>query len=302
MKIDFKKIYLTIPFIIVCIISILLFCQACLLNTGEVELEDKIRELENENAVLNETIQEQESIIERLEEEKKGYEMWAEHEINLYKDELFACIDIRDRHEEFISKEQKLLQDTWQEIDNAYNTISDPEDLVKKLDVLFATYTREREKLRDSIYLSQTECDTDNNARIRIINKFSNNWLEFQRNISQRPILGSTGQPWGAPNDYQFIGNNRMFIAFDDGHIALASVIQYNCDKGSTRWFTLLDTFANDYPFSETRWSDLFNQYGDTNRLIHSYTRSIFKGGQLIQYDNWTEVPENVFIWHPKGY
>ena len=186
--------------------------------------------MENERAILKKTIQEQESIIGRLVEEKKSYKKRVEQEINLYK-------------------------------------------------------------------------GTDNGARIRIINRFSNNWLEFQRNISQRPILGSTGGPWNHPREYQFIGNSRMFIAFDDGHIGLASVIQYNCDKGSTGGFTLLDTFAyNDYPFNETRWNDLFSQYGDTSLPIHSYTRSIFRGGQSIQYDNWTEVPENIFIWHPKGY
>lgn len=225
---NFKKIYLNIPFIIVCIISILLFCQACLLNNGEVELEDKIRELENEKAILKKTIQEQESIIGRLVEEKKSYEKRVEQEINLYK-------------------------------------------------------------------------GTDNDARIRIINRFSNNWVEFQRNISQHPILGATA--WDHPREYQFIGNNRMFIAFGDGHIALASVIQYNCDKGSTGGFTLLDTFDYPYyPFNETRWNELFNKYGDKNLPIHSYTRSIFRGGQSIQYDNWTEVPENIFIWHPEGY
>ncbi|HAS80477.1 MAG: hypothetical protein UR25_C0001G0080 [Candidatus Nomurabacteria bacterium GW2011_GWE1_32_28] len=142
-------------------------------------------------------------------------------------------------------------------------------------------------------------CDFDKDTRINIIDTFIDGWSEFEKKVVQRPVLGST--IWGKPNYYQFIGNNRMFINFEDGHIALASVVQYKCYEDNAMDFSSLEIF-NDFPFDEIKWNNLYGQYGDKDYGVYSYTESIFKGGEVIKYNDWTEVPENLFILHPKGY
>ncbi|GEM_PF-4397176 len=143
-------------------------------------------------------------------------------------------------------------------------------------------------------------CDADNAARLEIINSLTKNWPEFERTIKERPILGST--TWGVPYSFQFIGNKRTLTSFEDGHVALASVIQYECKDGNAGAFSVLETFTDNYPFSEAEGNDVYNRYGDKNIDIHSYTQSIFRNGAPVQYDTWTEVPENIFISHSKGY
>ncbi|OIO29839.1 hypothetical protein COX93_03030 [Candidatus Nomurabacteria bacterium CG_4_10_14_0_2_um_filter_30_12] len=142
-------------------------------------------------------------------------------------------------------------------------------------------------------------CDFDKDTRIKTINTFVDSWLEFEKKVVERPVLGST--VWGKPNYYQFIGNNRILINFEDGHVALASVIEYRCEKDNAIGFSNLEIF-NDFPFNEVRWNSLYSKYGNKDYGVYSYTKSIFKGGKIIQYNDWTEVPENLFIWYPKGY
>jgi len=141
-------------------------------------------------------------------------------------------------------------------------------------------------------------CDGDVNSRLNIITAFTNAWKDFESKIPYRPILGST--VWGVPYDYQFLGNNRMLIAFEDGHIALASVIQYQCGENGVEKFSSIETFTKEYPFSDAAWNRLYERYGDKNFGVHSYTKSTFKDGELIQHSNWIEVPENIFVRHSR--
>ncbi len=152
---------------------------------------------------------------------------------------------------------------------------------------------------RTTIVTSKS-CDADNAARLNIITAFTKDWPEFEKTIKERPALGST--VWGIPYNFQFIGNNRMLISFEDGHVTLASVIQYKCKDENPQGFSIAETLT-DYPFSEAVWNDIHNQYGDDKSFgVYSYTKSIFRNGAPVQYDTWTEVPENIFILHPKGY
>lgn len=146
-------------------------------------------------------------------------------------------------------------------------------------------------------------CDKDTTARIGIINSFSADWKSFQTNIADRPVLGSTGQAWGTPNNYQFIGNNTMLIAFEDGHVSLSAAVRFDCADDIAKNFTLIDGSVQDFPFlDQTAWTTARVTYGDPSRSVNTYTMSLFKGGQMVNYTTWTEIPENTFVWAPKGY
>lgn len=136
-------------------------------------------------------------------------------------------------------------------------------------------------------------CDPNCKTQIEIIKQFSSNWTEFRKNISQRPTLGST--EWSSPTDYQFIGKNRMLVMFEDGHMVLVSVVQYECGE-STCKFNLNHTFENDIPFSQDEWNKVIDQYGDPKETIRSYTRQIVRGVEIVSFDDWTEVSENIFV------
>ncbi len=92
-----------------------------------------------------------------------------------------------------------------------------------------------------------------------------------------------------------------MFIAFEDGHVSLASIIQYKCEQNKVVEFSNLEIF-NDSSFSKDKWTSLYDQYGDKNYGSYSYTKSIFKNGEIVRYDDWTKVSENIFILNSNGY
>ncbi len=153
--------------------------------------------------------------------------------------------------------------------------------------------TEEKRTLGSSGLL--TACvDNTKEARIALIKNFKSGWTEFEEKIraqGKTPVLGSTR--WDSPNYYQFIGNKRMLIGYEDGHVALASVVEYKCGEGGAD-FKLLETV--DSPLSAPQWVKIHDKYGDENYPAHSYLTQEFKNGGMVYYPDWTEVQGNIFI------
>ena len=147
--------------------------------------------------------------------------------------------------------------------------------------------------------LALMDCDVDKDKRTNIIKALDAGWPEFEKSIESRPVLGAT--TWNNPHQYQFIGNNKMIASFEDGHVALAAIVGYECDEGIAQDFSVAET-SDEFPFYAVKWNSLYDKYGDKNYGFYSYTRSISMGGKLVEFEDWTEVPQNIFIYSSKGY
>ena len=138
-------------------------------------------------------------------------------------------------------------------------------------------------------------CDGSDASRLQIVQSLENSWEEIEADIPVRPSLGST--VWQPPYHAQFIGNNSMMIAFEDGHAVVAAVLGFECqDDGTVTDFNVLDT-EEEFPFNEERWSSLRRSFGDEARSPDTYSSiSVYVGGQMIETDEWRQIEPNIFI------
>lgn len=141
--------------------------------------------------------------------------------------------------------------------------------------------------------VSMIDCDTSPEEQLRIINNLDGIWQDLEKGISVRPILGSTGNPWQLPSHYQFIGNNRLLIAFEDGHIVVMALVEYDCQEES---FSLLTDGLNQpdgFPFSnEDSWREIIETYGAKEYDVVNYFKLGDPEGHYIIY----RKEENIFI------
>ena len=139
-------------------------------------------------------------------------------------------------------------------------------------------------------------CDHNNSVRLNVIVRMVQNWLEIEKNLPQRPTLGST--VWHTPYHAQFIGESTVLIAFEDGHKVMTSVIGFDCVEGQPRNFRVLKTDAlSAFPLEESVWNGLRASYGSTVRRPNTYTSiPVFAQGEMINVSDWTEIGYNIFI------
>src|SRR3989338_2418895 len=122
-----------------------------------------------------------------------------------------------------------------------------------------------------------------------VINNFIAQWSKLQQSIPMQPVLGSTS--WNV-DDLQFIGDNTILVAFEDGHIMGVAVYQYD----SVHTFTYLALYKDEYPFSQDSWQQVVTQYGNADYQVATYTKEIVRGTDVARFDDWTSVPENKFM------
>ena len=123
-----------------------------------------------------------------------------------------------------------------------------------------------------------------------------NDWQSIQTLVPFRPVYDNKEENakgvWRFPDKVQFIGNQRMFVQFgDDGntHIVLF--------KFSSNKFSLEKVFKSTTTFSLSEWQDFVGQYGNKNYEITTYSTSVIRNGQNLNfYPVLTKVPENVFV------
>ncbi|MGM0482665.1 MAG: DUF3221 domain-containing protein [Patescibacteria group bacterium] len=137
-------------------------------------------------------------------------------------------------------------------------------------------------------------CDSDHSSRMNVINSLENSWAEVESDIPERPSMGATS--WHSPYHVQFIGNDTIMTAFEDGHSVMTAIIEFTCEEGEAKDFSIVDTVDN-FPLDEDNWSDLKQSYGDRYRSLNTYTSiDVYVEGDMIEVDDWEEVEPNIFI------
>lgn len=144
--------------------------------------------------------------------------------------------------------------------------------------------------LAGTIYVlgKQTSPTVVAETNITIINSFINQWNLLQKQVEASPILGST--KWFV-DDVQFISSDTFLAAIEDGHIMVAVVFTYNNDA-----FNYIVEFNDDFPFTQSRWQEIITQYGDNAYVPQNYSKQIVLNSEVINYDDWTMIPENRFV------
>jgi hypothetical protein len=158
--------------------------------------------------------------------------------------------------------------------------------------------TMEAKQCPDGSYVGRTgpACEftacpeaTTQSTEVEVINNFLAQWNVLQKSIPISPVLGST--TWQV--DYlQFIGNNKLLIAFEDGHIMSAAVFGYGADNN----FNYINTFKDDYPFTSAKWQEIVKTYGSEQYEVATYVKQITRGTEVVNFNDWTKVSENVFL------
>lgn len=144
-------------------------------------------------------------------------------------------------------------------------------------------------------------CDADSaEGRLNILHALDNDWEYLEEGISARPVQGSTGGSWTTPRHAQFIGNERMLIAFEDGHVMLMAVVEFGCENGEV---TDVSIVADDiglpdgFPFANIGlWMSMVEIYGDENYEVSTHAKEAVINGEFVQFDDWREIGENVFV------
>jgi len=128
------------------------------------------------------------------------------------------------------------------------------------------------------------------NSEAEIMANLKTNWQSVQASFTFRPGHPGTVD-WGSPVAVQFIGNNNLFIVYEDGYIANTALLNYKDGK-----FTVSESFPNHGLFTLAEWQNLVNRYGDPSYAVVSYSINSIRGGEIISYESLTKVPENVFV------
>ncbi len=142
-------------------------------------------------------------------------------------------------------------------------------------------------------------CDESNTSRLGVLRALENNWSALEKDIPQRPSGGSSGSPWHKPYHAQFIGNDALLIAFEDGHSVVVAVVGFDCVGGRAQGdFRVLDTTSvYDFPMEEDKWSELRVGFGDFRHPPNTYSSiSVYSDGGWLEIQDWREIGSNIFI------
>ena len=136
------------------------------------------------------------------------------------------------------------------------------------------------------------DAGTQNNVitETEILASLKTNWQIIQTSISFRPTHPGT-TAWLSPYSVQFIGNNNLFVSFEDGYSVGMAVLNFTNGQ-----FKILETFKNQGEFPLVDWQNLVKKYGDASYSISTYTVSLMRNNEIVSFQELTKVPENVFV------
>lgn len=126
-----------------------------------------------------------------------------------------------------------------------------------------------------------------------ILNNLKSSWITVQNLISFRPSFHNQNQAkvWRGPLSVQFISAQNLLVSFEDDNNTHVAVFQF-----SNSQFLLREVIQNvtEFPFQD--WQAIVKKYGDSTYPVSTYTKSLVRNGQMVNYDDLTKVPENVFL------
>lgn len=116
-----------------------------------------------------------------------------------------------------------------------------------------------------------------------VIQQLQAQWQSISNSVPFSLTLGGTA--WGL-DAVQFIGNSRILVQFEDGHVVHTAILEYADHR-----FKVMRSFPEpDFPHSD--WEQVVKRYGDLRYAISNYSWNSNSG-------SFTSVSENVFISTP---
>ncbi len=147
----------------------------------------------------------------------------------------------------------------------------------------------------DRVALYFSPCEVDESGQTSVIASVESNWNNLKAGITHE-----TYGTWNSPEHYQFIGNNRLVINFNEGHIMFMGVIEFDCVDGNVSdvEFLVDDIGQPDgFPFAdESSWNEVYETYGNESFTPVNYVSHDIVDGELVDFDGWTSVDRNVFV------
>ena len=140
-------------------------------------------------------------------------------------------------------------------------------------------------------------CDDTDGARLEVIRALEDSWFEIEPLIPERPVLGA--ESWSRPYHVQFIGSDVIMIAFEDGHVIMTALLEFECEGGRLggEFFLVDDGPIYEFPLAESVWRELRRDFGDPDRSINTYTNiPVYAEGVIIDAYDWEEIGVNIFI------
>jgi hypothetical protein len=109
-------------------------------------------------------------------------------------------------------------------------------------------------------------------------------WPLLSKQITLSPANGS----WFI-SAIQLIASSTVLVSFEDGHDAHTAVV----DLASSHIKTVYQSKTR---FAKNEWKNIVASYGAPAYVPATYVRSIVRGTKLVAFDQFTKVPENVFV------
>ncbi len=130
-------------------------------------------------------------------------------------------------------------------------------------------------------------CDFIDGNHLFVINALEESWLDFGKKISEKTSFASEKESWNLPENYQFIGNDRFLISFEDNGSSKMALVEYFCSGNSIKEFSLLKESPNNQEgFSNDDWLAFIKLYGENKDTVKNY-----------YFDqNWVETSNNYFL------
>jgi len=126
-----------------------------------------------------------------------------------------------------------------------------------------------------------------------LVENLNNNWRTVQNLIPFRPSFHNQQAEliWRGPDAIQVISESRLLARFDDDNNVHSAV--FDLIDGE---FTLREVFRNEGQFTMAEWQSLIVKHGKPAHPITTYTTGLIRGGEIVNFEELTEVPENVFV------
>lgn len=122
-----------------------------------------------------------------------------------------------------------------------------------------------------------------------VIKNLIQNWKDFEKTISNRPVLGATS--WNYPTIVQIISSDKLLLEYDDGHIVKYSVVEYKKNGG----VTFVEDVGKLNELSSDDWNLVLLKYGNSSGRPITFEYKPSSSGAIVNYEDWKIVDENPF-------
>jgi hypothetical protein len=128
-------------------------------------------------------------------------------------------------------------------------------------------------------------------------------WPEIQKSVPFRPTFhnqeAQKADFWRPAGAAQFISDRMLLVEFEDDNNVHVAIVERA--DGELYLNGILKNFR---PLTPEEWRQVVADYGDPSVPAATYVHELVRGGEIVWFDAWTLVPENVFLkdyWNAGG-